>query len=59
MGIAGGTDTPAPFVVIANMVLNLWSRLNILLEPMPKRLWPIFQILRMFSHKFKLVSFYK
>jgi hypothetical protein len=32
MGIAGGTpDTPAPYVVIANMVLNLWSRLNILL----------------------------
>jgi hypothetical protein len=31
MGIAGGTpDTPAPYVVIANMVLNLWSRLNIL-----------------------------
>jgi hypothetical protein len=59
MGIAGGTpDTPAPYVVIANMVLNLWSRLNILLA-MPKRLWPIFQISRMFSHKFKLVSFYK
>jgi hypothetical protein len=37
MGIAGGTpDTPAPYVVIANMVLNLWSRLNILLAPMPK-----------------------
>jgi hypothetical protein len=45
------------YVVIANMVLNLWSRLNILLAPMPKRLWPIFQISRMFSHKFKLVSF--
>jgi uncharacterized protein (TIGR02118 family) len=30
MGIAGAPDTPAPYVVIANMVLNLWSRLNIL-----------------------------
>jgi hypothetical protein len=30
MGIAGGApDTSAPYVVIANMVLNLWSRLNI------------------------------
>jgi hypothetical protein len=29
------------------------------LAQMPKRLWPIFQISRMFSHKFKLVSFYK
>jgi hypothetical protein len=27
------------------------------LAQMPKRLWPIFQISRMFSHKFKLVSF--
>jgi hypothetical protein len=28
--MGGGSDTPAPYVVIANMVLNLWSRLNIL-----------------------------